>query len=352
MGIFKKKEKEEDEEIEGKSKKRKPASAEATSRRRKKSPKPWGKKERIAVVVVFVLTVFASGVLSLRSRNWEISRFPRLTLPEVKLSLPELGIFGRQTIVLEGKRDNLGKSEKVISDFKTVTGGLSGVYGFYIISLSDGYSFGVNENAFFEPASLNKLPVIYAAYKADREGRIDLNDEYELKDEDKIRGSGSLSGGKEGTVYTYRKLVTLMGKESDNTSFGIMKRLLGQEYIDSVIDEIGMVDTSFEDNRTTPTDIGTFFKHLVVGDLPQESREAILSSLTDTIYENHLPAGIPRDIKVAHKYGRETRVVNDGGIVFSGDSFVLVILSEGVLDKEADEKFPELSRLIFEGLTD
>ena len=70
--------------------------------------------------------------------------------------------------------------------------------------------------------------------------------------------------------------------------------------------------------------------------------------LTDTIYESWVPEGIPDEIDVAHKFGRELHVVNDAGIVFAEEPFVLVIVSKGVVEREADEIFPELARLVFD----
>jgi len=70
--------------------------------------------------------------------------------------------------------------------------------------------------------------------------------------------------------------------------------------------------------------------------------------LTDTIYEEHLVKGIPEDIKVAHKYGREVHVVNDAGIVYVDNPYIVVIMTKGVIESEADEIFPELSKIIFD----
>ena len=76
-------------------------------------------------------------------------------------------------------------------------------------------------------------------------------------------------------------------------------------------------------------------------------KDEVLNYLTDTSFESWLVAGIPEEVKVAHKYGREVNVVNDAGIVFAPKPYVVVILSKGIVEKEADENFPELSRIIY-----
>ena len=146
-----------------------------------------------------------------------------------------------------------------------------------------------------------------------------------------------------------------MGKESDNTAANIARSILGEEDIRQVISTIGMDNTVVigEDQETTPYDIGLFFEKLWEGDVvSKKHRDEILEYLTDTIYEEWLAAGIPKSIQVSHKYGREVHVVNDAGIVFSDDPFIVVILSKGVVEREADEFFPELSSIVYEGQID
>ncbi|MGB6839036.1 MAG: serine hydrolase, partial [Microgenomates group bacterium] len=103
-----------------------------------------------------------------------------------------------------------------------------------------------------------------------------------------------------------------------------------------------------EEQKTTPYDIGIFFQKLWQGEIVSKKyRDEILDFLTDTIYEAWISEGI-QDVRVAHKFGREVHVVNDAGIIFTDEPFVLIILSKGVVEREADEVFPELARLVYE----
>ena len=78
----------------------------------------------------------------------------------------------------------------------------------------------------------------------------------------------------------------------------------------------------------------------------RKHKDEILGFLTDTVYESWISEGIT-DADVAHKFGREVHVVNDAGIVLADESFVLVILTKGVVEREADEVFPELAKLVY-----
>lgn len=324
-------------------------------RKRKEPPKPWGKKERLLILILLAATAGTSGILALSSRVWKLPGLPRFAVP--KLSAISLPFFGEETIVIEKKpqtEDDRRKSEEVVKLFKGETSGLTGVYGMYFVNLKTGYSYGIYEDEEFEPASLNKLPVMVGMYREAEKGNLDLETKYSLKSSDKVGGSGSLYGKPAGIILTYRDLVRYMGNESDNTAVTIARRTLGKEKIEATIDAIGMENTVAlgEEQKTTPRDIGILFKELYENDLLSEdnSRE-ILDFMTDTVYESWLAAGIPSGTKVAHKFGREVHVVNDGGIVFVEDPFVLVILSKGVVEMEADNFFPNITRKIYEVYT-
>jgi beta-lactamase class A len=321
-------------------KRKKESSQKKTKSRRKKKGEiiPWSKKERTFVLGVLAATVIASGILALSARSWKLPNTPRIKLPS----------FEGETIVLRGNRENEKKAQEAISLFKNKVRPLSGVYGLYVLRLDDASAYGVNEDEVFEAASLLKLPVMVGMYMGAEDGNIDLGEEYILKSSDKIAGSGSLYSEPEGTVLTYRQLIEYMGQESDNTAFGIARGILGEEKIEEVIEEISMEDTNFSENETTPRDIGVFFKNLWDGQIiSQEAKDELLGYLIDTIYESWIPEGLP-NIRVAHKFGREVHVVNDAGIVFTDGPFVLVILSKGVVEREADEVFPELARIIYQ----
>ncbi|MCH7730060.1 serine hydrolase [Patescibacteria group bacterium] len=341
---FLKRKKDLTKDIEEKSTSRKLKSLKKPTGKKKEEKKPWGKKERYLVLFVFVITVGTSAVLGLSSRQWKLPGIPRVAFPSFKTK--------RIVIEVDEKtREEREKEETVASSFREKTRNLSGIYGFYVVKLGSGSSYGYLEREVFEPASLNKLPVMVAMYMQAEQGNLDLETNYNLKQSDKVVGSGSLSSKPSGYELTYRDLVRLMGKESDNTSFNIARNILGKRKIVETIAAAKMVDTVIfdEEQKTTPYDIGTFFQNLWRGNLVSEkSRDELLGFLTDTNYEAWLAEGIPDGVEVAHKFGREQHVVNDAGIVFADEAFVLVIMSKGVVEREADAIFPELARIVYE----
>ncbi len=285
-------------------------------RARKEPPKPWGKMERLVVLFVLLATVLTSGILALTARNFKLPKLPAFKLP----SLSEINPFKEQVIVVGNKGSKISqeKIENTKKLFKEATNGYSGIYAFYVYDLKGDYYYGVGHREVMQAASLIKLPVMYLAMK---------------NGEDKAP-------------------IEAMGKRSDNGAFTKMVGILGKENVNKTISDLGMSNTSLSKNLTTPEEIGLFFKKLYKKELLNEEKtEELESFMIDTNFENWLRLGIPEDIKLIHKYGREARVVNDAGIVMSDRPFVMVVMADGVIEKEADELIPKLAKLLYDNHT-
>lgn len=267
-------------------------------KRRKEPPKPWGKGERYIVLVILLTTIFTAGVLALSARDFKLPGFP-------KFSFDFKNPFAEQVIVVGKRKD---KSEKIIQEFENKTKNLSGTYALYVIDLSSGDSFGIDEEKIMQAASLIKLPVM-------------------LYSQDKVDD----------------KKIEAMGKRSDNAVFNELIKKFGETELQSyIVKSLGMRNTSMIENRTTPKEVGDFFKKF--------KDEPFMEFMTDTIFEDWLPKGLPAGVKVVHKFGREVHVVNDAGIVYSEKPYIVVIMTQGVVEKEADEVFSELSKLVYDGI--
>lgn len=288
---------------------------------RKEPLKPWGLKERLTILIVLLLTVLTSGILALSARNFKLPQ-----LPAFKLStLSDLNPFKEQTIVVgnRGSKVSQAKIEKTKKEFKDMTNDYSGIYAFYIYDINGDYYYGLNYQEVMQAASLIKLPVMYTAYK-----------EFE---------NGALP--REGNT----ELLQAMGKRSDNSAFIKMVNILGKEKINKNISELGMSKTSLSENKTTPEEVGIYFKKLYKNELMnKEDTKELESFMTDTIFEEWLRPGIPKNITLVHKYGRELHSVSDAGIVMSDKPFVMVIMTDGVIEREADELIPKLAKLLYD----
>ncbi len=326
MGLFRKKVEEDiDDEIETSEEprqiKRQFKDLNSENQRTRKEPlKPWGKSERLTVFIVLLITVATSGILALSARNFKVPEIPRLKISDISTLNP----FREQVIVVGNKGTKISQ-EKINNTkkmFEDMTNDHSGIYAFYIYDINGDYYYGLNYQEEMQAASLIKLPVMYQAYKAFEAGKLNRDE--------------------------YTPLIEAMGKRSDNGAFIKMVSVLGKENVNKTISDLGMTKTSYSENLTTPEEIGIFFKKLYKGELLNDKdTEELKSFMTDTIFENWLRPGIPENIGLVHKYGREVHVVNDAGIVMSQKPFVIVIMSDGVIETEADVLIPKLTNLLY-----
>ena len=67
-------------------------------KKRKEPPKPWGKKERILVLVIFLVTIITSAILAFGAGS---KKTMHLNLP--KFNINSLDIFKEETIIVGNK---------------------------------------------------------------------------------------------------------------------------------------------------------------------------------------------------------------------------------------------------------
>jgi len=295
--------------------------------------------DRLLIIGLFLTTVFLSGFLYFQP---QISAFfQKIKKTPEKITSP--------LVITGGKEAKKFDPTPVLEEIKNLTNRLLGTYGVYVYRFEDNQEYGLQQNETFPAASLMKLPVILTLYQEAEAGKINLEKEYKLLEKDKKSGAGVLQSRPVGEVYTYRKLAELMGQYSDNTANNVLVKILGPEKIQQTIDNLGMKKTNFAEYETTPWDIGLFFRKLYEGGVvTSQHKEEILKFLTKTGFEDRIPAGIPKEVRVAHKIGTEIGVFSDAGIIFSQKPFVLVIMTKEARESEAKEALPKIAKAVWE----
>ncbi len=318
-------------------------------RKRKEPPKPWGKRERISVAAMLILTTLGAATLAFSAKGNKLPGIPRISL---KFSGFDVGNpFGEKTFEI-GQTGNYKsedeKAKEAIEIFDKETKPFSGGFGFYVVRLTDGSSYGMGDNEKFQGTSLLSLPLMVLFYKNVDGGSINLDTKYVLKNSDKVKGSGSLADADAGTVYTYRELIGYMSKDSDQTAYKIVKNILGETMFRDFLIMEGLIETSVSTGITTPREIGTFLQALYQGQtVSDKSKQEIYSLLVNTTNENWITKGVPGGIKVIHKFSQDVDVMGDAGIVLAPKPYAIVIMSKEVARADVDKVFAALSNGIF-----
>src|SRR4051812_28522290 len=89
---------------------------------------------------------------------------------------------------------------KTEEHLREIAGRTRGALGLAVLDLTNGESFGLNEQVAFPQASAIKIPILMEVYKQAGEGKFKLTDVRCIEKQDKTGGSGVLNELGDGTV--------------------------------------------------------------------------------------------------------------------------------------------------------
>jgi beta-lactamase class A len=257
----------------------------------------------------------------------------------------------------------------------------------YARNLETGASFGWREDERVRTASTIKLPIMAAVFAKVRKGEARWDERIELRDQDKVSGSGVLQELSHGVQLPLRDLVHLMIVVSDNTATNLVLDRITADAVNGFLDTLGLKQTrslrkvrgdganlkapsgwsragQIEENRrfglgvSTSREMVELLALLDQGKVvsPEDSRE-MLAILGRQQYKD----GIGRKLseyKVASKSGALDALRSDVGIVSAPQGKVaMAITVDGMKKVDYTEDnaglllIARLARMLFELLT-
>ena len=235
----------------------------------------------------------------------------------------------------------------------------------------------VNPDLEFHAASTMKVPVMIELFRQARAGTLALDDRVPVVNEVHSIVDGSpfrLDAGddSDADVYThvggtmsYRELCDQMITVSSNFAANILIERLGATSIQKTSDDLGAdgmhVRRGVEDskafakglnNTTTARALATLMAAIAEGRaVDADASRDMVEILARQHFNDRIPAGVPRGVRVAHKTGDITRIQHDAAIVFARRPYVLVILIRGLDDaKKGSALAAQISRAVFESV--
>lgn len=205
-----------------------------------------------------------------------------------------------------------------------------------IKDLRDGESFAHRANEPMPTASLIKFPVMAEAYRQSVAGQLSLATPVELRDEDKVPGSGILTTHfSSGATFSLRDAVRMMIAWSDNTATNLVIDRIGLASTSRFMNELGCPetqlhskvfrrDTSIAPERSRQFGIGSTTANDMIRLLERLHRRELVDAASSEAMLEHLracqdattlPSGVPATVRVAHKTGAVTGVRTDAGLL-------------------------------------
>lgn len=248
------------------------------------------------------------------------------------------------------EEEKSSKGDEVIFKIKKVISEKQGEYAFWIESFSDGERYGLNFEKGYIAASINKIPIVVQFLLDEEAGLISFTDKYKLQAKDIEEGTGGLQYKKLGSEYSYEELVSLIGKQSDNTATNAIVDIITRERVQQLCDTHGMEKTNILENTTSAKNMGELFGKIYKGEVfkDESSRQFFFDILTKTDFEDRIPAGVPEEARVVHKIGNQLQVWSDCGLVLGAKNYAICILTKGIKEEEAKVVLPRISELVWE----
>ena len=231
----------------------------------------------------------------------------------------------------------------------------------YFRDMFNGPWFGINEQDGFAPASLLKVPVMIAYLKCAEQNPeiLKTNLMYEKEIDDHI--SQNILPDKKlepGKAYKVEDLIERMIKYSDNTAKTLLFAYIGEDTIDKIYTDMGLVVPGIRNKNDLITikNYSTFFRVLFNASyLNREMSEKALEILSKTTFKLGIEAGVPKDVVVAHKFAERgdlvtnTMQVHDCGIVYYKDRpYLLCVMTYGRDFKTLSNIIKDISSVVYE----
>lgn len=232
--------------------------------------------------------------------------------------------------------------------------GATGPVGVAVTDLQSGTEVFIRPDRPFPAASVVKIPIAMAVLHLVTEGNLSLDDEVAYQAAtDYEGGAGSLRYTiEEGDQFPISYLLDRMIVVSDNIARNMLERYIGPGTVKAYMQAQG-VEPAYDPSNPEMTARGTntLLLRLQRGQagIQPDLTQMLIGLLSNTVYNDRIPAQLPPDVTVAHKVGTLTNAVHDAGIVYAPDrSFAISVFTEDIPYDDAAELIATLARTIYD----
>jgi len=241
--------------------------------------------------------------------------------------------------------------------------------------LHNGQEFFINADESFHPASTIKVAVMMEVFNQVEKKIFSHADELPVINLFKSIVDGSMFSidmqddsetslyDKLGSTVTVRELTRLMIVRSSNLATNILIEKVSAACVNSLLKELGVEDVQVlrgvEDNKAfamgmnnsaTARGLMQIAKLLQQGKVVSfDASEDMVNIMREQEFNEGIPAGLPKEYKVAHKTGWNDKIYHDFGIVFPDrrEPYALAIMTSGFeKEQDAHKAVAEISKSI------
>jgi beta-lactamase class A len=239
----------------------------------------------------------------------------------------------------------------------------------------------INERVSMHAASTMKVPVMMEIFRLVEAKKLGLREPIEVKNKfysivdgsefrlNKMDDSDEEVYRRIGQTMTVLELVDHMITWSSNLATNLLIEKVKAENVNKLMRDLGAneieVKRGVEDtkafqaginNTTTAYDLMLLLKLIAEHKfLSKRASEKIVEILSSQHFNDGIPAGLPKNARVAHKTGDITKHNHDAGIVYlpNRKPYVIVVLTKGIAEHRRSSKLiADISRTVYQALGD
>jgi len=231
----------------------------------------------------------------------------------------------------------------------------------YVRDMNNGLWTGVNEDDIYAPGSMLKVPIMMGYLNKAEDVPSFLDEKYyynpSVDEGQYFKPAKMLAQG----TYPARDLIKNMIIESDNTATLILANA-HPDVVTKVYDNLALPYPVAGADFMSPKQYASFWRVLYNGTyLSHDISEEALDLLSLTTFDDGLVAGLPKNTRIAHKFGEHTTVapgtapiheLHDCGIVYPDktDPYFICVMTQGSDFPPLETIISDISKLVYKEL--
>ncbi|CAN5858061.1 hypothetical protein BH11BAC4_BH11BAC4_24040 [soil metagenome] len=249
--------------------------------------------------------------------------------------------------------------ESLVNSYK-LSGAISEA-SVYIRRLNQGEWISTGENVKYNPGSLLKIPELITFMKMNERspGLLDKKISYAKAlnlPKQVIYLSKSIEVGK---TYSVRELLYYMIAYSDNNATWLLNNIMDATVFKKVFTDLGIdnPDLTQKDIPITAKEFSLFMRVLYNSSyLNIDDSEYCTELLSHSDFNKGMISGLPKEVKVAHKFGEAGDGVNahfnESGIIYVNKSpYLLTVMTKGKDYKLLPSVIADISQKVYQGIS-
>jgi beta-lactamase class A len=226
-----------------------------------------------------------------------------------------------------------------------------GRYSVVVQDLKTGQRWSVGADERYHPASTIKMPVSLYALEQHRAGKLGWEDLITYTQADfESPGGGAFETAPFGGRYPVSNLVGRALKYSNNVAVNMLGRHLGWQNIRDWTKRIGGELYRQPDGtpEVTPlSELGWWLHLEKLSRQDPKNAELVLQPLREVEYNGRIAAGLPKGVAFVHKFGSYDGYFHDGGWIMGEKPFLLVVMTHGAEEGEADQAIARVAAEVY-----